>query len=446
VTSPRVIIFSGPSIGRTDVEAFADFEWRPPVAQGDVLTAVHTGAQVIGIIDGYFEGVPSVWHKEILWAISQGIRVFGASSMGALRAAELASFGMHPVGRIATWFCNDELEDDDEVAVLHAPAELGYQTLSLAMVNLRASLDKAVDLQLITPKIQTTLTELGKRTFYQQRSWSVLFDMAIEQKLVSTELGGKLKANLSEFEVDQKLNDALELLQLIANYVESGHTPYETDFQFEWTGVWDKVYAKRYNASKADIKAILPGAIIDELRLQPQHFATLLLRARLKQMVKTEAGRKRVKADRQTLTSTLNQWREDTGLLSRQALDEWMTENDISSAEAEALFQDEAILELIITRPGEIDADLLIDEIRLNGLYSDLKSRVQQKQLASTDQSELPKPPELLSWYFEICLQSNIPARLDEYIEAIGLADRDTFYRLLAGHYRYHLAIASKKG
>ena len=46
-------------------------------------------AEAIGIIDGYFERVPSVWHKEILWAMAEGIHVFGSASMGALRAAEL---------------------------------------------------------------------------------------------------------------------------------------------------------------------------------------------------------------------------------------------------------------------------------------------------------------------------------------------------------------------
>ena len=57
-------------------------------------------ASAIGIVDGYFEGVLSVWHKEILWAMAEGIHVFGSASMGALRAAELHPFGMHGTGRI----------------------------------------------------------------------------------------------------------------------------------------------------------------------------------------------------------------------------------------------------------------------------------------------------------------------------------------------------------
>ena len=59
-----------------------------------------TRPRAVGIIDGYFQQVPSVWHKEILWAMAQGVHVFGSASMGALRAAELAPFGMRGVGLI----------------------------------------------------------------------------------------------------------------------------------------------------------------------------------------------------------------------------------------------------------------------------------------------------------------------------------------------------------
>ena len=70
------------------------------MSQGDVYRATLDQVQTIAIIDGYFDRVPAVWHKEILWALNMGIRVIGAASMGAIRAAELAPFGMEGVGRI----------------------------------------------------------------------------------------------------------------------------------------------------------------------------------------------------------------------------------------------------------------------------------------------------------------------------------------------------------
>jgi len=94
-------IFAGPSLAPRDAAAPADFTWLPPARHGDVYRAVSLlRPRAIGIVDGYFQWVPSVWHKEILWALQQGVHVFGAASMGALRAAELAPFGMRGVGRI----------------------------------------------------------------------------------------------------------------------------------------------------------------------------------------------------------------------------------------------------------------------------------------------------------------------------------------------------------
>jgi hypothetical protein len=88
-------------------------------------------------VDGVFERQPAVWHKEILFALSEGIHVYGAASMGALRAAELCQFGMVGIGRIFRLFRMGLWTDDDELAVLHATAELGYCPLSDAMANIR---------------------------------------------------------------------------------------------------------------------------------------------------------------------------------------------------------------------------------------------------------------------------------------------------------------------
>ena len=91
--------------------------------QGELYVAAHAKPAAIGMVDGYFDGVPAVWHKEVLWALQAGIAVFGASSMGALRAAELHSFGMRGIGRIFEDYRDGRLTDDDEVALLHGPAE-----------------------------------------------------------------------------------------------------------------------------------------------------------------------------------------------------------------------------------------------------------------------------------------------------------------------------------
>src|SRR5882724_8097950 len=111
----KPVVFLGPTLPASEAAAILDAEYLPPVAQGDLYRCALGDPPAIGVVDGFFEGVPAVWHKEILCALDRGIAVFGSSSMGALRAAELDSFGMTGVGAIYQAFRDGQLEDDDEV-------------------------------------------------------------------------------------------------------------------------------------------------------------------------------------------------------------------------------------------------------------------------------------------------------------------------------------------
>jgi hypothetical protein len=173
-----MIVFIGPTLRRDEVAAACDAVCLPPAAQGDVYRASLQRPQTIGIVDGYFSGAPSVWHKEILWALSQGIHVFGSASMGALRAAELHSFGMRGVGRIFEAFRDGVLEDDDEVAVVHGPAETGFIPVSEPMVNIRASLIRAERDGILTGTARHRIEEVAKSLFFPQRSWATILGNA----------------------------------------------------------------------------------------------------------------------------------------------------------------------------------------------------------------------------------------------------------------------------
>src|SRR5207244_10384995 len=86
----NVYVFTGPTISAAEARQELDAVYLPPAAEGDVFRLVLRRPEVIGSIDGYLHSVPTVRHKEILWAMSQGIHVFGSASIGALRAVELA--------------------------------------------------------------------------------------------------------------------------------------------------------------------------------------------------------------------------------------------------------------------------------------------------------------------------------------------------------------------
>jgi len=142
---PRVCLFAGPSLSVGDVqEAFGRIEAEvtvlPPIEQGDILRLAARPPDVIGIVDGTFFHAPAVLHREILFALERGVRILGAASIGALRAAELDRFGMEGIGAIYRAYRMGILESDDEVAVLHGSAAEGYRPLTEALVSIRHNL------------------------------------------------------------------------------------------------------------------------------------------------------------------------------------------------------------------------------------------------------------------------------------------------------------------
>ncbi len=129
------------------------------------------GATVIGLIDGLYEDMAAPWHKEILFALENGAQVFGAASMGALRAAECAEFGMIGVGAVFERYRSGELDDDAAVAQLHAPEELGYLPLTEALVNVEATIERFLKLQAITEEEAERLDASARALFFKERTY-----------------------------------------------------------------------------------------------------------------------------------------------------------------------------------------------------------------------------------------------------------------------------------
>ena len=171
------LVYVGPTLPAAEVRArLPGAIVLPPVAVGDVLIAIRRrGVTRIAIIDGYFERMAAVWHKELLRALERGISVWGAASMGALRAAELAPFGMHGIGSIYRAYARGTLTADDEVAVAHLPAEYGYRATTDALVNLRDGIARA---PMLSAAVRERLVELARAPFYRERSWDRLISDA----------------------------------------------------------------------------------------------------------------------------------------------------------------------------------------------------------------------------------------------------------------------------
>jgi hypothetical protein len=228
-------VFLGPSLPLAKAREIVDAIYLPPVAMGDLYTLVASRARPgdhVAIVDGVFEQVPAVWHKEILHALSRGINVHGAASMGALRASELDAFGMRGVGRIYRGFASGALTDDDEVVVAHARAESGFRSLSTALVSIRFALADLADAGKLPGALAEALVDATARLPYPQRSWGAVLEAAAALGASEAERATiRAEANRP----DAKARDAAELLHRLAS---AEAEPFRPDFVFQTTSFW----------------------------------------------------------------------------------------------------------------------------------------------------------------------------------------------------------------
>ena len=285
MTAP-VVVFLGPTLSHDEARAVLDAEYRPPAAHGDVLRAALRRPRAIGLVDGVFERVPAVWHKEILFALSEGVHVYGAASMGALRAAELDAFGMRGVGNVYRAYADGLLEDDDEVAVAHAGAEHGFRALSDAMVDVRATLAAAVAAGVVGGATADLLLARVKSTFYAERALVAALDRGNEEH-------DRLRAWLPDGRVERKREDAFELLQAMRRDLDEGFERFRPAWTLQRTRYWEEARRSVELASGDD-----PGptadaaldAVLDEARLDPDAYGRLADRSLLAALARSAAA------------------------------------------------------------------------------------------------------------------------------------------------------------
>ena len=102
---PNIHIYLGPTITAQKAKEYLPCaSFHEPIKAGDIHSLLNDShnspPDIIHIIDGYYYSVPSIRHKEIEQALSQGIIVTGCSSLGALRASECSEMGMIGFDRV----------------------------------------------------------------------------------------------------------------------------------------------------------------------------------------------------------------------------------------------------------------------------------------------------------------------------------------------------------
>lgn len=428
MTTPMTaVVFTGPTLPAADAAARIGATCLPPARQGDVWRALRQyRPAAIGLIDGRFLDVPAVWHREILAALAAGVHVFGAASMGALRAAELDGFGMRGVGRIyaayrdGAWPGLDEpFVDDDEVAVIHAPVESGSAPLSDAMVDLRATLDAAVEAAIIDGNASQALAAALKNLHFPERSFQRL--AALAPSLIGEAAAARLTAWLPTGRVSQKRLDAIEMLDAMAEFLAARPPPFQPDFSFTRALVWEgfvAVDAARLTEDEA--------LVLEELRLDPSvwHAAA---RDGLGRLFSLDATGSPPPA---TVRAQMDRFRHQRGLARLRDITAWMEANAINEAGLDRLVRDEAALdELAATGASGWQARML-DDLRLSGRFAPLLARGRSKARIMDGNARPPSPLErqaALAWYAENRLHRPLPDRNENHPPHAGWPSEEEF-------------------
>ncbi|MGB8931916.1 MAG: TfuA-like protein, partial [Anaeromyxobacteraceae bacterium] len=173
-----LVVFLGPSLPADEAHALATCTILPPAKAGDVFAILPQRPLAIALVDGVFEGAPSVWHHELLAALDAGIAVYGGASMGALRAAELWPLGVVGVGTVFGWYRDGALVDDDEVAIYHAPVERGSRPYTVPLVDVRWAIVLAARQDLLHPPAARAILTAAQALHFGERTWDRIFETA----------------------------------------------------------------------------------------------------------------------------------------------------------------------------------------------------------------------------------------------------------------------------
>jgi hypothetical protein len=169
----RLVLFAGPTLAPSPrARAMARrCRVRPPVKRNDVARLVEAADEpgVMAIVDGVFHDKLAVGHAEIRDAMDRGWKVWGLSSMGAIRAREMAALGMRGFGRVFERFAREADFQDDEVALLHE-ATPPYRAVTEPLVHLRAAVQHLVQRNIVSQADATAVVEDLKSRWFGERT------------------------------------------------------------------------------------------------------------------------------------------------------------------------------------------------------------------------------------------------------------------------------------
>jgi hypothetical protein len=282
---------------------------------------------------------------------------------------------MRGVGAVFAAYRDGLLADDDEVALIHGPAETGYVRLSEAMVNIRATLERAVREGTIDDETEAALIAAAKAKFYQERNWADLLAALAGRDVAARD---RLSGWLEKGRVDQKRDDALAMLEALRDFVRRGEAAGRASFRFEWTESWANAPWRLDTGSVASTSAAIDAAILDELRLRGSYAEVrrdALLGALAGGTIRPEA----VTPDRSEVARETAAFRAGRSLYRQSEVQAWCADNGIDPPRLERMMARRAAVTKFARDNDGALRGAMLDRLRELDLYPVLRERALAK-------------------------------------------------------------------
>ncbi|HUP57444.1 MAG TPA: TfuA-like protein [Bdellovibrionota bacterium] len=214
----RIKVYTGLSLSESQVrEILPDAIVSEPIGRWDVEKDIAERTNVLAIIDGKFGQVPPVVPGEIMDALRVGILVYGSSSMGALRAADLHPFGMIGVGKIFHLIKDSEAFRDDYLGQLIVS---GFsRDLSLPYIDFYFNLRELEKRGKVARRVVQKVERIFGDIHFSQRSPASL-GMLIEKAFSKDPKVYRLLKSAASTMGSQKMRDGIEMLKKVKSDLE----------------------------------------------------------------------------------------------------------------------------------------------------------------------------------------------------------------------------------
>ncbi|HEU5172708.1 MAG TPA: TfuA-like protein [Nitrososphaeraceae archaeon] len=213
------IVFLGPSLKLDKAKQIINAEFKPPAKKGDFIKlSLMSETRKIVLIDGVFLQDYPPTPIEVFQVISKSnFKVYGASSIGALRAVELEKFGMEGIGKIFELYKKEIINSDDEIAVTF---DSDYNLISEAMIDIRYNIFLAWKHQIIDKETKQIMTKIAKRIYFPYRSYDNIIEKSLDLFPSCREFILKFKDYILSNRISLKELDAQITLKYVSSLIE----------------------------------------------------------------------------------------------------------------------------------------------------------------------------------------------------------------------------------